>query len=446
MTVVRKTASADMALIASQQTLVIELKQVARKKREAEPVKRQENQVVFGDLAAWGDNNLYPQFVYQNARDNTIIPSTIERKVELLIAGGWSYGTPYYDETGVKRHRYRKNATLEAFMRQINFDAYMLEAASDLYWFYNFFPEIVVNNNTRKIINVYAQEAMHSRWSVQNNQGFVDRCFINANWDYEYSEVSQYTLTRPVLNRYYSAPEDLQSRKSGSFFIYPVSYPSPGSTYYQLASWHSAIHSGWLAVSQAIPEAKKMAMENGMRLKKICYIDAEYWEARFPDWNEQPKLQENRKGDVRREIEEHLSGSKNAEKTLFLGKTYDQYSKQERKLIHFEELKDATGTGDYIVESQEAASHLLYAIGLPYTLMGNSVGKAAQGAGSGSDVLEHLRMYLYRCSVHERLLLEPFNRLVLPYMGFEEEIYLLRPLLELRANISPAGRDSSQVN
>lgn len=440
MKAVKSTAAADYSFVYSQATMVIELKRP--KTYEQVPKEDPQEQTGFGEVAAWGNDNLYPQFVYKNAKANTIIPSTIERKVELLIAGGYSYGVPYFDENGVKKHRYKKNATLESFLRNINMDNYLLEAGSDLYWFYNFFPEISLNNN-RKIANVYTQEATFARWKKQNEHGVVEACYINANWEYRASEKGKFTLTRPALNRYYNTAEDLQSRKTGNFFIYPVSYPSPGANYYQLASWHSAISSGWLAISQAIPEAKKIAMENGMRLKKICYVDAEYWETRFPDFMEKPELQENRKREVREEIELHLAGNKNVNKTLFLGKIFDQASRQERMLITFKELDDKSDTGEYIAESQEAASHLLYAIGLPYTLMGNSVGKNSPGAGSGSDVLEHLRMYLYRCSVHERLLLEPFNRCVLPYMGFEEEIYLLRPLIEMRANIAPEKRDSS---
>jgi hypothetical protein len=413
----------------------------------SKPVVDQQATQGYGNVSPWGIDNLYPQWVYKNTRHNSIIPSTINRQVELLLGAGWQVGIFEYDDDGEEHFIPRKNDRLIKFLERMNFNGYLTETAVDWYWFFNAFPEVVVDYDRQSIVTCRRQKSMFCRWSRQDDWGRVSKCYINANWQLAQSETHPLTLTREVVDRYYDPIAHLKMAK-GTHFIYPLSFPSPGETFYQAAAWHSAIHSHWVELSNSIPEFKKFLMKNQMTVKYVVTIANEYWTAKYQHkWESMTDEDKNTKiEDLKEKIRVYLQGNKNAGKALFFPGFIDVVGgKDIKKYIEIEELPNKTLSGEYLPESHEAASHLLYALGVPYTLLGNSVGSSKLGSGSGSDVFEHLRMYLLRVSLHANIILEPFNRLILPYNGFEEKIQLRKPAMQRKAQISPADRDVNET-
>jgi hypothetical protein len=391
---------------------------------------------ITGDkISPWGDDNLYPQHVYELASKNSIVPAAIAKRAELLVSAGWELINKRTKEPIIDG----KAAEIEDWLSDSNFNTYLLEAASDLYWFANFFPEIVRDPLSDKIVAISAQEAMFCRYSRQAPNGSIPFCYINANWGI--SDEQSFMLKRRVIDRYFR-PDQALRQISGTHFIYPVSYPSPGKTFYQTATWHSVINSRWLELSNQIPAFKTALMKNQMTIKYIVEIAYEYWEFRYPDFNQVDEATAARYVEqTKEEIEEKLMGVEQAGKTLFIPTSINQLTNTAVRYINITPLEDKLKDGAYIEDSQEASSHLLYALGVPAALIGNTPGKGGMGAGSGSDVREHLNLYLFSISIHQDLILEPLNRLVFPYNGWNDVlIRFKKPFFTTQNQTPPANR------
>lgn len=391
----------------------------------------------------WGGDNLYPQWVYEQARQNSIIPQTIQKQIDWAAAIEIRYGIPDYDAQGKKTYRFRRNAALENFLRQLNFEAYKNEALTDYFWFNNIFPTMHRSRKTGKIEHIFTNEAMFSRYSKPHENGslYPRRLYVCADWSREYSDDSDYIKSFPIIDRY-SNPKIWLDLAAPEIFVYPLFKSSPGASQYQESPWHSIFPSNWFSVAQSIPLLKKAIMSNGMLpLYKVTIMD-EYWLRRFPEFNQLSKDEKiNLMDKERARIEQFLSGAQNAGKAFFLPGKMSKLAGEEVEYIKIDLIKANTLSGELIPESQESASHILYAIGVPQSLIGNGIGKNGIGAGSGSDVFEHLRNYLLLMRSSLNLILEPFNRLALPYNGWEDELYFAMPALEARADIAPDLRN-----
>jgi hypothetical protein len=384
------------------------------------PVVRDDTVALAGyQFAPWGSNNLYPQEVYKAAKRSTIVPSAIKKQVELLVAAGYRIVQVDYDSSNLEERPAvgGKVSEIHKFLERTNYNAYITEAANDLYWYANFFPEVVRVKD--KIVAVSAQEAMFSRFSKQNQYGFIEKCYVSANWELLSSTIDKTVLEIPVIDRYFDSAEDMRGRK-GDRFIYPVSFPSPGATFYQLAPWHSAIESKWLKFTNAIPSFKDAVLKNQMSIKYLVEIASQYWPAKYPNWHNWGENEQREKVDEeKRSIELHLTGDENAMKAWFVATSLNSLDPtQAIRYINIQKIEGNIQDAIYNEDSQEGASHLLYSLGIPASLIGNTPGKGGMGAGSGSDVREHLNLYLYSIKPHAELINEVFNNLVFPYNGW----------------------------
>lgn len=410
------------------------------------PKVKDDFKVGLGDVAYWGTDNLFPQNIYHKAKDNSIVSSTIQKKVELLIAGGFHIGIMQEDENGEEVFKPKHNKEIATFLKSINFSTYLAEAASDFYWFQNVFPEIVRDEKSGKIIAVSAQEAMFCRFSKQDEKGIIKNCFISANWDNYDNENSVYTQTRAVIDRYYNPVLDLRLR-TGTHFIYPISFPSPGTTFYQRAPWTSVTENGWLDFANRIAIFKQARLENLFTADYIVKIEQGYWEVKYPGWSKLTKEErDDRQTQTKLDIENKIAGAANAGKTIFLPTLWDAHMKAEREYVKIDIIPRTWKEDTMIDDSQEASSHLLYALGVPASLIGNTPGKGGMGAGSGADVREHLNLHLYLCGLHEQIILEPFNNLVLPYNGWGDyQIRLKKPVFQTLDQIPPDQRSNQKT-
>lgn len=408
---------------------------------EPQPTSPKVDRILFdgiGEVHYWGIDNLYPKRVYEEAKKNDLVSTVINDKISLAVSGGWTYGKVRRTEQG-KVLDFAANQKLEAFLRTINFDAYLDEAFSDLYWFANFFPEIIFYKN--EIIATTIQEAMFVRYAKQNEKGLVNWAFVNANWELYTDEKSTYTSKIAVFDRYTDPVLWAKNYPNLQRAIYPVSLPSAGAVSYQLADWHSIIESKWLAYANRIPTLKEALIKHQFSATHLVKINSQYYAKRFKDKWKDTAQRDSLVSKVRKEIEDFLMGTENAGKALFITTEFDELSNETRNFIEIELIPNNIEKGFLVDDSVEASSHILAALGMPATLIGNIPGKGGAGAGSGSDIKEALRLYNLKISRHRRLVLEPFNRFILPYMGFADwEIKLLDPIIHETNELSPIDR------
>ena len=371
-------------------------------------------------IAYWGDDNLFPQTVIEECSKNTLIPTTLDWKARALYGGGVMTGKTTYDAKGEEIFTPEIFPVVRDFFKRSNLKRYFIEGCSDFYWFQNVFPEMILSRDRKEIVSMVAQETTYCRWEKQNPAtGLIENCYINANWDNGGTENN--SIIVPVLDPYYDPVNNLREDKRGFKYIYPISYPSPGKTYYQLAHWNSLRESGWLDVAQAIPQFKKALMKNQMSIKYHIEIADYWWEWKFPNWKSMKP--EDRKTKTEAEltkINDWLTGQERAGTSVVTTFKSDPQTGKEYAGWKITAVDDKVKDGMYIEDSQEASSHLLYALGVDGTMIGTAPGKN-MGAGSGSDKRVAFNIYISLADIHKHILLEPLE-FIRDYNGWDPDI------------------------
>ena len=232
----------------------------------------------------WGEGNDFPQMIIDLYSKDPLVPVTLGKMAASIIEGGlFACKVVDYNPDGSEVvQAIMDNQEINNFLNAIWFQRYLHETANDLVWFFNAFPGLILSADRSKILQLDANEAAYCRWSVQNERGKSPYVYINANWPGVTSE-DELSKKLPVIDPYTYDPYT-PVRESGWYnYLYPISYPTPGRHFYQLAHHDSIRTSGWLDVHQAIPQFKKYMMSNQMAIKYHWKVDVEYWAKAYGD-------------------------------------------------------------------------------------------------------------------------------------------------------------------
>jgi hypothetical protein len=375
-----------------------------------------------GDLAKWGVDNLFPQNTMRVLKKNTIIKSTLDWKARTLYSGGLGYGKITFDGDGNEKRIPMRVPQIEDFIRKSNIKRYLAEFFKDYVYWSITFPEFIVSNDRKSIAALSIQDAMFCRWKKQNQDtGKIEQCYINANWELHEGITSKLTTTVPVLDPYYDPVSELKSRTDSFKYIYPISYHSNGNVYYPEPDWYTAIESGWVDVAHEIVTFKRQLLKNQLTIKYHVQIPSYYWSHKYPKWDTTPE--KKRKEIIEEETKrfnDFLQGSENAGKSIITIFKYDERSQKEFPGWRITAIDDKIKDGAYIEDSQEASSHILYALGVDATLIGTTPGKGL-GAGSGSDKRVAYNITTSTNVIHQEYALEPLY-FVRDYNGWDPEI------------------------
>ncbi len=374
------------------------------------------------NYSPWGDDNLYPLNAKTDAYKSTIIPTVLEWKAKALYSGGMVYGTVSIDETtGEEKLTVVKDAEIDAWLKRSSYKRTLIKLCSDFYWYYNIFPALILSKDRTEIATIAPQESLYCRFQVQNpdNNNKIDNVFVNANWLNRGS--IQNSLKIPVLDLNYDAVNALRNRNDSFIYVYPVAFPSPGESYYQIPAWDTLRQSGWLGVAQAIPMFKKSLMTNQLSIKYHIEVSEAWWKWKYPDWD---SLAAQKKVDIRTEelqtFNDLMTGKNNAGKSIMSTFRVDPHTQKEYAGWRITAIDDKIKDGIYVEDSQEASSHHYSALGVDPTLLGNSPGKG-MGAGSGSDKRVAFNIYVNNCRTEQDLILEPYQ-FVADYNGWSDRI------------------------
>ena len=414
-------------------------------------------------IAYWGDDNNYPRTIYEKGLESPVISATIQDKADIAAAGKVYYGKRVL----VKGQEHFERALIpeiEDFIINNNLQTgFLTRAYTDLYWYYNVFPELILNpSNSQvyfsdtgktttapksKILAVNIQDAQNCRWSLQNKKGRIHTCYINAQWHENASPTSKETLKVPVIDNFFDPTSWLRNVVSGSKkrkFIYPLSYYTSGKTFYQLPTWTSVLH-GWLDVALSIPKFKKAIMENAITIKYHIKVAHWYWEQKYPDWKEKETLQAQRRKDELDNFNNILAGAKNAGRSIMT--EFQSHHGKETHGWHIEAIDGSSKFADgiYLDDGEAANLQLLYALNFPAALSGNALSKSGGNSAGGSEVQKRFNTYLTKCASHQRLILEILN-FISRYNGWKDggmpiEFRQEKPFIQDLTNITPAKRE-----
>ncbi|WP_234733235.1 hypothetical protein [Tellurirhabdus bombi] len=376
--------------------------------RPTEPVIERMHSPGDDQLIYWGDGNDFPQRIIELASKNTVIPQALNDKAALWIGGGVFAAADEDSDVPIKGNS-PVDLKIRAFLKNITTKRYLLEATQDIAWWVNAFPEFILSKDRSEIVQLHNNETPYCRWGRMNERtGALDTVYINANWPQ--ARATDATTTKlPAINPYQYDRVDAVRKGKAFKYIYPISFPSPGKSYYQLAAWDSARSSGWLEGLAAIPEFKKFALQNQMTLKYHIQIPEEYWERVYGErWtggstDEKMAIRDG----FLSALMDRLTNIKNAHKGVMTDTWYDAVA-EEHVGIKIDVLKDNHVEGKFNDDYSEGIANLLYALGVDPTLFGFASDKLGARSG-GSDKREAFWIFVSKAKPYRDRILEPLQ-------------------------------------
>lgn len=412
---------------------------------KTKPVSPQIKEQSQSEVAIWGEENNFPQQVIEIAELSTELPALLDWKARLLIGRGVVAMQKVFN-ADKKKWEYEavQDDEIDLFLTDTTTKRYFYEAATDLYWFANIFPELIKSKDGKSIAYIGTQDASFCRWSKMNKKGVVENCYINANWpDAKVSD--EETTTVDVIDPYdFERVENTRNSKKERY-IYPVSTPSPGKIYYQLAPWNGFITSSWAEISRAVPKSKNALMKQILSAKFILQIPFSYWPMAYKDWTKLTEEQQMAKKKAKvKEINEQLTGIEATGRTILVEVGMDPLTGKEIPGWKIIPIESGIKGGESLEDSREASQHLRQSLDLDPTLVGEGPGKSI-GAGSGSDKRVAFNMKVSMLGPHRELLLEPLY-FIADYNGWRKKYPRLEfKFIEVELETLDKGKTSSEV-
>ena len=374
------------------------------------------------EVVPWGEDNLMPQKITEMVQTSPDLSSGLLLNIQIAYGDGIIPCRFVYNKKGEKSIEHvRDNKDINAFFRENDVNSYLLEQATDVNYFYNSFPELILNRQTpdsRKVVELNHKEATFSRWGkVDKETGKIEQHFYSSNWDQGVNSQLEDAEMTPVLDprrpiadilerigrRKYSNGRRRDERQYR--YIVNLNFPTPGRTYYQRPYWYSIVESGWYDFAVMIPEFKKYMLQNGMTLKYIIYLSDDY----FPDLFAREGItdEDKKSARIKQEYEnfsKYLSGLKNTGKSMVsFTKTSPDGKKEYR--VEIKPMENSFRGGEYLDDSSEVSNMIAYSLGVHPSLMGASPGRGnANLSGSEKRELFIIKQSLLK-PIRDRLLL-----------------------------------------
>jgi hypothetical protein len=346
-------------------------------------------------IAPWGANNDLPQIIVPKVEDSEVLSAGMLFNTSVLYGQGVKPMTKVIKDgklTGLNECNYDK---VNAFFEDNDTAGYFLEQCTDMAWFHNVNPEVILSNDLKEIVMLRSKEASYSRWGViPKGSNGIRKHYYSAKW--ADGPVESDLVESDVLdqyNPYLDLTERINTRKlKEARFMIPVSFPTPGKVYYQRSYWWSVFNSGWYDYSRMIPEFKKALLRNGLSVRYIIYVSEKYWDIIFREEKvdtNNPEKVKARKAEEFDKFKKFISDEKNVGKGMMVTKRMVQSGSSvvEEKYITIDIVKTEIKGGEFVEDSEEVSNMMSYAMGVHPSLIGSSPGKS-NGSFSGTDKRE----------------------------------------------------------
>ena len=404
------------------------------------------------DVAPWGEDNRFPQSVVSALEASGVAQSTLAWKAKSIWGSGLVYGKiADVDSEGSETFQIAKRGEfpdVDTFFQNNNIPRFFAEFCMDLVYFGNCFPEMIFDKAGEKIAALIHQESADCRFKQMNDNGEIDTVFISKLWGMTKDQFVKFDPKKTVgglLNTQMPTSVDnkfvkqlrccdlyfpmdsvrkIQKDKIQSF-IFPVNYPSPNKTYYQLASWDGCRRGGWIEISAKIPEMLKMLYQNAFNIRYHIEIPETYFENRFGkgEWG---KLDKDARKKARKEVleamDKFLAGSENAYKTFTSYFEVDNVTKTEFGRIKITPVEAKNNTDKDLLLSGTANSEIMFAMGVNPNILGaGKPGGVYSSNQGGSNIREGKLEHDSTLHLERQLALEPLN-FIKRWNGWPEDL------------------------
>jgi hypothetical protein len=406
------------------------------------PQKITKNNKEYPGPVHWGEDNALPLQLIEKVYKNPVTTAGLLFNVQLGYGDGVQAGR--FDIQNGKRVFTPVDDDMEVneFFENNDISAYLLEQLTDITFFYNVFPEIILNK-AGKVASLKSKEAAFSRWGEMDiKTGLIEYHYYSAKWAKSQSP-DDIDIT-PVLNANnplrhlrillgQEADDDGKKEnlmeKTGQYrYIIPLSFPTPGRSYYQKPYYSSIFDSGWFDYSCKIPEFKNALLDNQQTIKYHVQLAADYFSEIFK--TEAIVDPEKKGARIKKEYEDinkFLTGLKNT------GKSIISYVKQtpdgkEMPRMKITAIDNNFKGGEYLDDSEEASNIMSYAMGVHPSLIGSSPGKAKTINGTEARELFIIKQSLMK-PIRDRILRPLY--IIKAINGWDPTLKFVIPNIEL---------------
>jgi len=373
------------------------------------------------EYSPWGEGNDFPQQTIAKVEADTELGALLnwlgrllQGKQVVAMQEVWNEEKKKFDIVEVK------DQEIKDFLSSISWKRYWREACVDFTWFQNIFPDMFKSKDGKSIATISCHHAAWTRLGKMNGSGTVEKAYVSAMWP-DSKVGDEYTQEHKVVDPYdASLIENLKADTKLTRFIYPVNYPSPGKAYYSLSPWIAFINSDWYKIKNLIPKWKLRFMERLLSAAKLLTIHPNYWRTAYKDWDAlgRDEQLELKKAKVK-EISASLSGIEGAGATILTEMVTDNDGKPVPGFT-LTSIESGFKDGQNLEDSQEASQHLMRAMNVDPTLVGNGPGRG-KDAGSGSDKRIAMNIATAILTPYRDVILEPLV-LKAMYDGWKDRI------------------------
>jgi len=339
------------------------------------------------NIAPWGPDNLLPNHLLDKVEKGDIVGANLRFNRDVAFGLGPKL------VKAVKRDEYGRvlewapveEGPIFDWFEANDIPLFMQEQLTDVAYFYNAFPEIILSDDYESIRAIRHKEAVFSRWSVMDKKS-------NINWhyyaDWKKAAASKDIVVTRVLDEFDTKRDldILRAEHKAKRFIFPVYMPSPGKPYYSEPEWYSIFRSGWYDHSVMVPELKKAILKNQLGVKFIIYVAQDYFDYICKMENidiHDRKAYQERVEKEKQAFNDFLSGEKNANKAMMAMKQRLATANGtiESKWIEIIPIDNKIQGGEYIDDTESTANIICYAMGVHSSLIGATPGKSSSTLG-----------------------------------------------------------------
>lgn len=344
------------------------------------------------NYSKWGDDNLLPKTMVEDIKSCGILTGGIDTKIRFgLGTGPEPYKLVSKGVDGQEELAPINDPEIADWMSENNIYASCFGWMQDLVGLGQDLTRLKYNRAGTKIGLMWRHDVAEMRLQKKDSKGQIKKVYLSADWDKGVQNDGLITLDlipsvgpRAYLGEY--KENQLRSKE----FAFITRLPDWLKHYYSDPKWLSARK--WVEIAKNVPAMKAAMFENNIRLKYKVVIMEEYWENRFPDWDDaDEKKCEGYRSQVYDEIDSFLVGSENAYKSIFVDGKFMAGADKRFEYIDIVPIKDETKQGELLPDSAAANFEILFSIGMSPALIGMNVlggGQYGGGAGSGSDIRE----------------------------------------------------------
>ena len=397
-------------------------------------------------VAYWGEDNRFPQNIENQLAYCGIAKSALNFKAKSMWGNGIMAGTiTGYKDDGSEIFQPIKYDTKNPIIKIIEsplFKRAYVEFLLDFVTFGNCFPEMIFSKDGKLITGFVHQESCDVRFKQMDDDGNINTGYMSKLWGMAKGQFAHFDPKKAVLglvenpliiafidNKFVKqidfldmynpleTAEKIIGKKGSSEYksaILPVNYPSINKTYYQVPYWDGARLSGWFEIAAKVPSIYKTMYNNALNIKYHIEIPNIFFEERYGqnEWVKfTPDEKNNKKKEILKELDDYLSGSENAYKTLMTTYIVDKINGKEYGHIKITPLNNSTTIDKDLLASSAANMEILMAMQVhPAIFSAGMTGNAYRsGGGSGSDIREAFLVQSALLNQERNICLEPLN-------------------------------------